>query len=293
MTEFENKKNMQAGTLTGLTVGLLMMLCFIVSWTMPTPPPPMLEEGMEVNLGNSEDGSGEIQPLIPGEPSLAQETVNTPPPSRTDMPEETRDVETNDEDKEAPDVSIPKSNNPKPEAKKIPVKEETPKSKTTTTTAKPVNNPTPAPPKPKYVYSGGTSAGNGGNNADSWNNSKSEGNTTGSGDRGKINGDPNSKNYDGSGGSGNGGMTITGDLRGRKIIRQPSFTDDFNENGKIAMDLVVNTAGVVTNATYQPRGSTTSNSTLRSIAQRKAMELKFATGNEQRGTVIFIFRVKD
>ena len=74
-------------------------------------------------------------------------------------------------------------------------------------------------------------------------------------------------------------------------MQQPSFQDDFNENAKVAVDLSVNASGAVTGATYQPRGSTTSNAGLKDIALRKARQLKFAAGDEQRGTIIFNFKV--
>jgi len=50
-------------------------------------------------------------------------------------------------------------------------------------------------------------------------------------------------------------------------------------------------SGAVTNATYQPRGSTTSDAGMKEIAIRKAKQLKFAAGSEDRGTIIFNFKV--
>ncbi len=80
-------------------------------------------------------------------------------------------------------------------------------------------------------------------------------------------------------------------FEGRKILRQPSFQDEFNENAKVAVDLSVDGSGAVTSATYQPRGSTTSDAGMKDIAIRKAKQLKFAAGDEQRGTIIFNFKV--
>ena len=243
---------------------------------------------MVVNLGNSDDGSGDIQPLIPGKPAAAEKEVNTPPKAANTPVQDVRAVETDDNDEEAPDVTVPKPKVSNPKSTNVPTKENTTVTKQSNNKPQIVENPKPAPPKPKATYKGGDGSGTGGNNADSWNNSRSEGNTTGSGDRGKIDGDPNSKNYEGSGGS---GYTISGNLRGRRILQQPSFQDDFNENAKVAVDLSVNASGAVTGATYQPRGSTTSNAGLKDIALRKARQLKFAAGDEQRGTIIFNFKV--
>lgn len=289
-SDFEKAKNVKAGTITAVISVALLLFFFLVSWSVPVVTPPPVEEGLEVNLGNSDDGLGDIQPLIPGEPAAAEKEVNTPPRASNTPVQDVRAVETDDNDEEAPEVTVPKPKVSNPKSTHVPTKENTTVTKQNNTKPQIVENPKPAPPKPKATYKGGDGSGTGGNNADSWNGSRSEGNTTGSGDRGKINGDPNSKNYDGVGGSGSG-YTIQGSLRGRQIVRQPSFQDDFNENAKVAVDLSVNASGAVTDATYQPRGSTTSNASMKDIALRKARQLKFAAGDEQRGTIIFNFKV--
>ncbi len=290
-SDFEKAKNIKAGTITGIISVALLLFFFLVSWSVPVIVPPPIEEGLEVNLGNSDDGFGDIQPLIPGEPSAAEKEVNTPPKAANTPVQDVRAIETDDNDEEAPDVTVHKPKVSNPKSTQTPTKENTTIVKQTNNKPQVVENPTPAPPKPRATYKGGDGSGPGGNNADTWNNSRSEGNTTGSGDRGKLNGDPNSKNYDGFGGSGGSGYTIQGNLRGRAIVRQPSFQDDFNENAKVAVDLSVNALGAVTSAAYQPKGSTTSNVTMKDIALRKARQLKFAPGEEQRGTIIFNFRV--
>src|SRR4051812_33108547 len=62
------------------TVGvhaLLLLLFFLISYTiMPLPPPPVTEEGgLEVNLGNSENGSGTDQPMSQKKPAPYQASV--------------------------------------------------------------------------------------------------------------------------------------------------------------------------------------------------------------------------
>ncbi len=287
--DFETSKNVKAGTITGVICGGLFLLFFLVSWSAPVIQEPVFEEGLEVNLGIDDDGSGDVQPLRPGPPSAAEPVVSTPPKTVNAPVQEAKAVETDDNDEEAPDVHVPKPKVSNPNSTVIP-KETTVKNTNPKPQQPVVEQPKPAP-RPKATYKGGDGSGPGGNNADSWNDSKSEGNTTGSGDRGKINGDPNSKNYDGFGGNGNGSYTIQGNLKGRSIVRQPSFQDEFNENAKVAVDLAVDAAGNVTDATYQPRGSTTSNAAMKDIALRKARQLKFGAGEEQRGTIIFNFRV--
>ena len=69
--------------------------------------------------------------------------------------------------------------------------------------------------------------------------------------------------------------------------------DDFNENAKIYVDIKVNAAGAVTNASIA-RGTTTANSSLRSIALVKARQLKFppSPNDEETGTILFNFILK-
>ncbi len=290
--EFERIKNIKAGTITAAIIGVLLLLAFLVSWTNPVPESPMLDEGMEVNLGNSEMGLGDEAPMIPGPPAERVLESNTPPSTLTEAEDPAKEVETNDDDKEAPKVVVPKPVTPKKEVTKIPVKEVAPKI--TKPKAAPVPTPTPTPKKPAAVYKGGTAKGTGGNDADSYTNKKSQGVAGGTGDQGKPGGNPDSDNYNGNGGTGNGSATILRGLPNRKIYN-PSFEDDFNENGKIAVDVKVNASGKVISASYQSKGSTTSNPTLKKIALEKAYSLKFSTSDnaaEAIGTVIFNFKIK-
>jgi hypothetical protein len=71
---FEREKNIKAGAITAVICVLLFFLFFSLQWTLPQIPIPISGEGIEVNLGNSETGSGNIAPQIPGEPSVAADT---------------------------------------------------------------------------------------------------------------------------------------------------------------------------------------------------------------------------
>ncbi len=69
--------------------------------------------------------------------------------------------------------------------------------------------------------------------------------------------------------------------------------DEFNENAKIYVDIKVNASGTVTSASIA-KGTTTSNSTLRSIALQKAKQLKFPSSQNEveAGTILFNFILK-
>jgi outer membrane biosynthesis protein TonB len=285
---FERNKNLKALGYTVAIVTAIFFFFLLVSWTQPVLPPVVVDQGVDVNLGNSDVGMGNVAPQIPGPPSN-EETNNNPPPASHSVaePEQNKEVAANDE-ADAPTIhTSPKPViKPKPEAVTAPTK----KAK-----AQPVINPTPAPPKPKAVYKGGTANSAGGNNADSYNNLHNQGIAGGNGDQGKANGNPNSDSYTGNGGSGNSGVSIRSGLDGRRFTHYPSFTDNFNQNAKVAVDITVDQNGTVTDAQVNPRGTTTTDGNIRNIAITKAKQLKLNSGSQsaQSGTIVFNFKLQE
>jgi len=223
---FDNKENNQnrikALSATIVFHAALLLLFFLVSFTQPqTATPVQLDEGIEVNLGNSDIGFGDIQPLAPGEPAPdALSDNSTPTPSEEQENTETETETAENENTETPVIHKPETKN-KPVIKKTETVTKPVNQNTKTNT--PINNPVSNPdPKPKAVFKGGN--GTGGNNADDYNNSQNQGIAGGKGDQGKQGGDPNSDNYNGNGGSGNGGPSV---IKGnRKITKAGSFTGD-------------------------------------------------------------------
>ena len=287
--QFESQKNMKAGSYTLLICSGILVILLFIRWTLPSLPPPPLDEGIEVNLGNSDRGLGEDQPFLPGQPSPHDQQSYTPPKTIAQIIEPVKDVETNDKEADAPEIKKPPIS--KPEAKKI-IEKEVVKSNPRKIT-EPVTNPTPAPPKPKAVFRGVNGTGTGGNEADSYKKGGNQGIAGGTGDQGRPGGDPDSKNYTG-GGRGNSGVSISKGLQGRKFTRLPSFEDEFNENAKVAVDIRVDGQGNVISASYQPRGSTTADAGMKEIALRKAQQIKLnSTGDESMGTIVFNFRLRN
>ncbi len=287
--EFEASKNRKAGLYTFLICGSLFLLLFLVSWTLPTPAPVVVEEGLEVNLGNNDQGLGNDQPYLPNDPSKINQEKYVPVKSPAPAKEAYKDVETDDKDPDpAPVVKSPPVT--KPDAVKIPDKDMTVEAPRKT--IQPMVNPTPAPPKPKAVFQGVKGEGTGGNDADHFKPGGNQGVAGGKGDQGAPGGDPSSTNYKG-GGNGNG-IAISRGLQGRRISSTPSFTDEFNENAKVAIDIQVDAQGNVTSAEYQAKGSTTADASLKAIAIRKAHQVKFNKGSdESTGTIVFNFKLKN
>lgn len=274
---FEQQKNIKAAAYTSVIAGIIFILFLLVSWQIPQIPPPIASEGIEVNLGNSDFGMGNVEPQIPGPPTNElQETPSNPLPS---PPQENTNNDLDDKGDEAinntPKATTPKPNVPKP----------------VTTPSKAIATPTLPTPKPKAVFGGATTKNVGGNNADSYNGVKNQGINGGNGNQGNPNGNPNSDSYKGNASSGNSGVSIRSGLSGRRLVKLPSFQDDFNEDAKVFVDVTVDANGKVIAAIVNPRGTTTTNANIKKIAINKANQLRFNTGSsEQTGTIAFVFK---
>ena len=282
---FEREKNYKAGAITATLCFLLFLLFFYLQWTLPIIPIPATGEGIEVNLGNSETGIGDVAPTIPGSPSDKEDDSKTNP--ITSKPDQTNTKINADENGDEA-VNNTEHAKPKVETKAAPEAKPTTKPVTNTTASKPL-------PKPKAVYKGGTSTNSSGNESDSYNGVKNQGVAGGKGDQGNPNGNPNSDSYKGNASSGTAGngVSIRSGLDGRRITKLPSFEDEFNEPAKVAIDITVDQTGNVIAASVNPKGTTTTNQNIRKIALQKARTLKLNPGSEaeQVGTIVFSFKL--
>lgn len=281
MTDLEERqKRVKAALITLGVAGALLLLAILLKWNLPTVPPPVQEEFIEINIGSGDEGFGTDQPLLPGDPAPAQQVAYTPPQTVQANTDDARDVETDDNNRDA--VAVTKPVNPKPNATKIDAENKTVK---TQPAAQPMAA-TPAPPKPKAVLGrtvGGT--GNGGNGADTYQRGGSEGIAGGTGDQGRPGGSPNGRDYTG-----------TPKNFGVRVLNIPaqSFEDDFNQNAKIAVEVTADANGKVTSAVLTPKGSSgTATTEMRNTALRLARQLKLgSTDGGQKGTVVFDFKVR-
>ncbi len=284
---FEAEKNRKALLYTLCIVGLFLIIAIFYTWPLLIPPTPQVQDLIDVNLGNEQEGMGDVQPLVKGERAPDNQSMPSHQKAAKVTQEPTRNVQAdeNNDDKEAAPVT--KVEKPKEDAKEIN------KPSTDKTTKKinpsPIVNPNPAPPKPKLpLYKGGT--GNGGNGATEDNGYRNQGYKPGNGDAGSPDGKPDA--YGNSPG-GRSGVSVVRGLSGRRIIHFPNMTDDFNENAKVYVDIKVDASGKVIDAGIA-RGTTTSNSSLRSIAIDKAKQLKFPPSQQdvESGTILFVFVLK-
>ncbi|MGD0711183.1 MAG: hypothetical protein ABR968_08355 [Bacteroidales bacterium] len=137
-------------------------------------------------------------------------------------------------------------------------------------------------------------------------NSNNQGIAGGQGNQGKENGDVNSSNYTGNGGSGGGtgsgngtgigngeGPGTSYNLSGRKVkaLAKPAYNSD--EQGKIVVTITVDQNGTVTKAVAGARGTTISNQDMWKQAEKAALKSKFTAKSnaaiEQTGTITYIY----
>jgi outer membrane biosynthesis protein TonB len=254
------------------TVGvhaLLLLLFILLKYTIsPIPPAPVVDGGgLEVNLGTSDNGSGNNQPMSKKDPSAYQATVvYKSVASKSALPREIL----RSEEADAPEVD-----NTRKKKETIVKAEPSPKAK-----AKPQ-------PSPRYSYPGDN--GKGGNSAQQDKAGKSEGNTTGPGDRGVAGGTPGAANYTGVPGDGTGG--IGHNLTGRRISPD-KFEAEFHEGGKVVIHVTVDRNGNI----VDKRVKSSSNSQLTRLAMEKLNGAHFSksTGTEpqQFGDVTIIFKTR-
>ncbi len=295
MAEKQQQKNIKALGVTIAVHALLLVALFLISFSAP-PPLPDQDLGMEVNLGTSDDGMGNEQPLNPNPPAASQPVPSTPQNTPSPATEEgnTQDLATQNEE-EAPEVKQPVKPAPKPKeiAKTLETKTEKTPKKPKAVEPKPE---APAPrPVPKAVFTGGTAHNaNSGNGANGSNNSTGEGNTGRPGDRGVIDGDPNATGYTGTPGAGRGASDFR--LRGRNLVTRPSVTWDGNETGYVAVNIKVDRQGNVVSAVYTLKNSTINNQQAIRIAIEAAKRLKYNASTdapeEQFGPIRFYFKAQ-
>lgn len=118
-----------------------------------------------------------------------------------------------------------------------------------------------------------------------------KGNTGKPGSQGEPNGDPNSNILEGiSKGSGR----VGGGLGNRGVLHEPQISDRSQKTGRIVISVCVDKNGKVIKADYTQKGSTTTDSELKEIARKAALQFKFTLSEieEQCGTITVDFKIK-
>ncbi|GEQ85569.1 hypothetical protein ULMS_10770 [Patiriisocius marinistellae] len=277
MSLLDTQHKKKSMTITVILYSLLILLLFFFGMTYLDPPP---EEGIAVNFGTTDTGSGNIQPT---EAIKSAPKVTTPPPVSEPEPEVKEEVVTQDTE----DAPVIKKEKKKEIKKEIPVKEQPKKE----TPKPPVPDPEPTPDKSttdalSSILNGPKSDGTA---------KGGEGNDNKPGDKGNPNGDPNAKSYYGT------GKGLDGDgnyqLGGRKALNKEKFVQDCNEAGTVVVSIEVDRNGKVISATAGVRGTTNNSSCLLEPAKRAALATKFNSDDKapakQIGKIVYRFSLSE
>ena len=264
---FESEKNRKAFICTTIICGAILLIALLVSWQLPQHPPQILQDLIEINLGNDDEGMGEVQPLIKGEksPSSANAEQQQTAAAKNETAEEIKTDENTD-------------NESAPVNKPV-------KTTTKVNTAAVVVAPAPKPQKPKIVYPGGKSGG--GNGAPEDNGYTLHGNKPGgTGDAGSPNGKPDSYGNSPGGKSGKALRVSKGD---RTIVNNYIFMGDL-PRATINAVIKVSPDGRGTFVTFD-KGSTSADAKYATAIRGYLPHIEFSKfDHESTVTVPFNFR---
>lgn len=265
MKYLETEHEKKSFAITSVIFVIILILCFFLGMSYMDPPP---ENGIAINFGTTEFGSGDIQPTEPIASAPQQTQAESQSTAVTD------DVATQDV------ADAPVIVNKKPQ-------KETPKEDT-----KPKETPKPTPSK---------------STTDALNNllngPKSDGKATGGqgddnqpGDKGSVDGSLGGSYGQGGGGRGTGGNGNY-QLGNRNALTKPMPKYTCNEQGTVVVQITVNKAGKVIAVNPGVRGTTNTASCLLDQAKIAAMDTKWEADpdapDKQTGKIIYNFRLTE
>jgi len=286
MILLETKYERKSAVVTSVITVLLVLLLLVFGFTYLDPPP---ENGIAINFGTSNVGSGDVQPT---EPVKSAPQQNTTPPSepQEEMSTPVEEEVTTQDTEDAPVIEKEKNkkNNKSQDKKET---QEATKEVKPQKEKEPVKQPDPQPEKStsdalNSILNGPEKDGkaNGG-----------EGNDNQAGDKGDPNGDPNASSYYGQG----KGLDGDGNYRlgGRKALNKEKFVQDCNESGVVVVKIEVNQQGKVINAVPGSRGTTNTAPCLMEPAKRAALATKFNSDAKapakQTGYIEYEFKLSE
>lgn len=263
MNYLETEHEQKSFAITTAIMVILILLCLFFGMTYLDPPP---ENGIAINFGTTETGSGEIQPT---------EAIQSAPQPAQSAAASASDDEVMSQD--IVDAVVMKETKKKTPAKEVAKEEVKPKlaplptpSKNTTDALSSILNG----PKSDGKAKGG------------------EGDDNLPGDKGSPDGDPYANTYFGAGG-GKGGGTGWG-LKGRKLSGKDKVVQDCNESGTVVVQITVNRSGNVV-ATNYTKGTTNTNECLLQPAYATARKYKWQADpdapEKQIGFIVVNFRL--
>ncbi len=251
---------------------IIIVLLIIFGFSTPLPLPD--EEGIVINFGTDDRGSGQFEPKR-ATPAMSK-------PVSESIPEKSEEKPITQDFEEAPSLP-PAKEEPKP-------KQEKPKEiKPQEEVEKEVEQPKPVEEKPREVDRRTLFPGQ-----------KADGDNTGEGITGNQGnqGDPKGSVDSNSreGGTVGGGDKPTFSLGGRNALSLPHPEYPKQKSGRVVVEVTVDKNGNVTSVRGGVRGSTTYDSDLITAAENAARKAKFDVSANapafQTGTITYVFKLQ-
>lgn len=309
MSFLDTRHKKKSFTLTTFLLSVLLLVLFYIGLTYMDPPE---ENGISINFGTMDFGSGNVQP----KEKIRSEPLETPPVEPTkqeevveevveeEVPEEvvaeeapaekvlTQENEEAIKIKKAEEVRRKKERAER-EAKK---KAEDAEKKKKAEAAKIAQQKKAAEEKARKEQEakkkkldeliGGISKSDG-------NATGSEGDDNRAGDKGQPDGDPYATSYYGSPGSGSG--TSGYGLNGRSLANKGQVKQECNEEGRVVVKIIVDRNGNVVSATPGVKGTTNNSKCLLDPAKKTAFKHKWNRDSnapsQQVGFVVVNFKL--
>jgi len=268
----------------------VFVLMLIIGFTVPPQEPE--EEGILVNFGTDETGLGMIEP---SPAPVMEESVPPPPAQEVKTSNEEPLLTQNNED--APEVKKVDPDAEKKRLEKIEAdrkrREELEAERIRKEQAEIERKRIEAEQKRQQEIADRTRAAlAGAKNAGT--SSTSEGVAGGPGNQGSPTGSVDSQNRGEGSGLGNNGISY--DLSGRGVRKLPLPKYDYQEGGKVVVEVSVDRSGKVTQAVAGVKGSNTLDEYLLRVAREAALETQFEPKPDaplvQKGTITYNFILK-
>lgn len=284
----------KAKGIAGTVVIHLILLLILVFYAFTIPAPPEVEEGIMVNFGTDQTGFGMIEPS----PPAVQEETAPPPATVPDVKQQVKEealLTQNNE--EAPEV---KKVDPEAEKKKLEKieadrirkeqleaerKKREQEELERQRIAAEQQRQTDIMNRTKNALAGSKNSGT---------NSTSEGIAGGTGNQGVLTGSLDSKVYGEGGGTGNKGISYNLGGRGVQKLTEPKY--DYQQEGRVVVEVSVDPQGKVVQAVPGIKGSTILDDYLLRVAKEAALASQFESKADapaiQKGTITYNFKLK-
>jgi len=309
MAFLDTRHKKKSLTLTTLLLSALLLVLFYIGLTYMDPPE---ENGISVNFGTMDFGSGKVQP----KEKIQSEPLNTPPVEPTRQEEavavdEPEEVEEAAAEKEAPAeklltreseeaIKINQAEEAKRKAEKATAdakrKAEAEENKKKAEAARIAQQKKDEEEKARQEQEAKKKALDalmGGLNKSEGTATGSEGDDNRTGDKGQQDGDPYATSYYGSPGSGSG--TGGYGLNGRSLVNKGKVEQECNESGRVVVRILVDRNGKVISAEPGVRGTTNNNPCLLEPAKKTAFmhrwNLDSNAPSQQVGFVVVNFKL--